>query len=517
MSNENSKGGITSLVLDNEEYDEEKATEIPKSISKKRKTVATTATKEATQNPNETTSDSKKATKEENNETPSSKDNEHEARLQSRIARLTAELERVRKGELRRASSAASVASMSLHQPLLPNIQDNTQRIPNNSTDTPNNSTDNNSSSSTRHMEPLETYDPDPLEVYDESSLPLQEHSNQHPAHLRMWLLATYRLLTCHGFSWNSSSTWSIRKVLALCAAFLLTILSTEELVHEANHHLHHSHHHNASPPPTPPPKYPPPGPQPEPLPPAMTRADHVASCAARLSSSNTFFSDVTSSRLLAVEWFVIGPGRSISDIPQTSQQCEDPKSLFAHLYSLMVLQHSLNITLPSWTTTTPDLTFTSMSDICSHYHCLTCNKDKTSVTSINLANMLPPYELTGTIPPEIGLLSTLERIELNSNDQLHGSIPSEMGKLSNLQYLHLHYTSLSGSIPSDLGKLTSLKELFVEHDKLHGTMPQSICQLRTTTTKKEKKGVLELIQADCGGDEPKLECATDCCTQCHK
>jgi len=129
---------------------------------------------------------------------------------------------------------------------------------------------------------------------------------------------------------------------------------------------------------------------------------------------------------------------------------------------------------------------------------------------------MLPPYELTGTIPPEIGLLSTLERIELNSNDQLHGSIPSEMGKLSNLQYLHLHYTSLSGSIPSDLGKLTSLKELFVEHDKLHGTMPQSICQLRTTTTK-EKKGVLELIQADCGGDEPKLECATDCCTQCHK
>ena len=46
---------------------------------------------------------------------------------------------------------------------------------------------------------------------------------------------------------------------------------------------------------------------------------------------------------------------------------------------------------------------------------------------------------LSGPIPPELGGLSNLERLNLYSND-LSGAIPPELGGLSNLEGLHLSY-----------------------------------------------------------------------------
>ncbi len=54
-------------------------------------------------------------------------------------------------------------------------------------------------------------------------------------------------------------------------------------------------------------------------------------------------------------------------------------------------------------------------------------------VQVLNLAN----NNLTGSIPPELGNLSSLNVLHLDNN-LLNGSLPSELGNLNNLQWLYL-------------------------------------------------------------------------------
>ena len=58
---------------------------------------------------------------------------------------------------------------------------------------------------------------------------------------------------------------------------------------------------------------------------------------------------------------------------------------------------------------------------------------------------------LSGSIPPALGDLSSLQELFLNTNE-LSGPIPSELGNLSNLTDLGLYGNELSGPIPSELG-----------------------------------------------------------------
>jgi len=58
--------------------------------------------------------------------------------------------------------------------------------------------------------------------------------------------------------------------------------------------------------------------------------------------------------------------------------------------------------------------------------------------------------DLTGSIPPELGNLDSLEDLSLSSND-LTGSIPDELGNLDSLTYLTLSSNNLTGSIPPEL------------------------------------------------------------------
>ena len=95
-------------------------------------------------------------------------------------------------------------------------------------------------------------------------------------------------------------------------------------------------------------------------------------------------------------------------------------------------------------------------------------------VTSLNL----PGNGLSGTIPPVLGQLASLERLELGNN-QLSGAIPTDLGNLANLQWLSLGANRLSGSIPSQLGNLANLRRLFLDiNPDLTGKIPQSLMQL---------------------------------------
>ena len=84
---------------------------------------------------------------------------------------------------------------------------------------------------------------------------------------------------------------------------------------------------------------------------------------------------------------------------------------------------------------------------------------------------------LFGPIPPKLGDLANLQLLDLSDSD-LTGPIPPELAGLANLRFLDLSRNDLSGSIPSDLGDLASLWGLFLAHNNLSGPTPPELGRL---------------------------------------
>ncbi|ESR49814.1 MDIS1-interacting receptor like kinase 2 [Citrus sinensis] len=91
-------------------------------------------------------------------------------------------------------------------------------------------------------------------------------------------------------------------------------------------------------------------------------------------------------------------------------------------------------------------------------------------------------YLLSGSIPSEITVLSTIRTLELTSNN-LTGIIPSEMGRLRNLVHLDLSNNHLTGHIPPTLGRLSKLKILNLSSNSLVGNVPSTLGHLTQLTT----------------------------------
>ena len=99
------------------------------------------------------------------------------------------------------------------------------------------------------------------------------------------------------------------------------------------------------------------------------------------------------------------------------------------------------------------------------------CNSNHVSILSLS------ENHLTGSIPSELGNLSTLGGLYLSHN-QLSGSIPPELGNLSNLEGLELNDNQLSGSIPPELGNLSNLYHLDLYNNPMSGALPISLMNL---------------------------------------
>ncbi|CAL5060232.1 unnamed protein product [Urochloa decumbens] len=85
----------------------------------------------------------------------------------------------------------------------------------------------------------------------------------------------------------------------------------------------------------------------------------------------------------------------------------------------------------------------------------------------LNLGN----NDLTGMIPPEIGLLKELLSLNVSSN-KLYGDIPQYICKLTNLLVLDLSRNHLTGTIPSALNDLHFLSKFDVSFNDLEGPVP---------------------------------------------
>ena len=76
---------------------------------------------------------------------------------------------------------------------------------------------------------------------------------------------------------------------------------------------------------------------------------------------------------------------------------------------------------------------------------------------------------LTGSIPSEIKMLSSLVYLDLAENSYLHGSIPDELYELTNLKYLYLNDNALTGTVSEQIGALKLLEDLYLGQNHHRG------------------------------------------------
>jgi len=101
-----------------------------------------------------------------------------------------------------------------------------------------------------------------------------------------------------------------------------------------------------------------------------------------------------------------------------------------------------------------------------------TCNENG-QVHSIHLENV----GLTGTLAPELALLSdSLQSLYLTKN-KIHGTIPLAYGKMTSLKRLQLSRNSLEGTLngPDLLGPLVKLEIIGLGGNKLSGPLPEQL------------------------------------------
>ena len=89
---------------------------------------------------------------------------------------------------------------------------------------------------------------------------------------------------------------------------------------------------------------------------------------------------------------------------------------------------------------------------------------------------------LTGSIPPELGQLASLEDLTLGIN-QLTGPIPAELfARTTRLKSLFLGYNRLTGPLPAEIGNLSQLTFLALHRTGLTGPLPPALGNLQRLT-----------------------------------
>ena len=84
---------------------------------------------------------------------------------------------------------------------------------------------------------------------------------------------------------------------------------------------------------------------------------------------------------------------------------------------------------------------------------------------------------LRGVIPPELGTLTNLKRLQLGKNG-LSGAVPPELGNLISLEELYINNNLLTGPVPAELGNLHKLRILDLSHNEVTGLIPPELGNL---------------------------------------
>ncbi|CAB9506895.1 LRR receptor-like serine threonine-protein kinase [Seminavis robusta] len=97
-------------------------------------------------------------------------------------------------------------------------------------------------------------------------------------------------------------------------------------------------------------------------------------------------------------------------------------------------------------------------------------------------AIVLVENQLTGPVPTELGLLTNLGGLALDTNF-FTGTIPTELGRLTGLEALLLSELILSGTIPNELAALTDMILLYLDNSGFNGTIPRWLDNMTSIDT----------------------------------
>nr|XP_016438227.1 PREDICTED: putative kinase-like protein TMKL1 [Nicotiana tabacum] len=142
----------------------------------------------------------------------------------------------------------------------------------------------------------------------------------------------------------------------------------------------------------------------------------------------------------------------------------------------------SENLLLSSWNTSVPLCQWRGLKWVFTNGTSLLCTElsspQWTSLLlyrnpSLHLVSLqLPSANLSGTLPRELGELSTLQSLYLGVNS-LHGNIPLELGYSSSLSDIELSSNTLSGTVPASIWNLCDrLVSLKIHGNSLSGSLP---------------------------------------------
>ncbi|HSP14615.1 MAG TPA: hypothetical protein VLV78_07680 [Thermoanaerobaculia bacterium] len=98
------------------------------------------------------------------------------------------------------------------------------------------------------------------------------------------------------------------------------------------------------------------------------------------------------------------------------------------------------------------------------------CDSARTNVVALRLQS----NRLRGSLPPQIGNLTSLTEITVRYND-LDGDIPVEIGRLTQLAILDATSNALTGPLPAELGNLKSLWYVDLSFNDMGGSLPESL------------------------------------------
>ncbi|XP_022134216.1 probable leucine-rich repeat receptor-like serine/threonine-protein kinase At3g14840, partial [Momordica charantia] len=94
----------------------------------------------------------------------------------------------------------------------------------------------------------------------------------------------------------------------------------------------------------------------------------------------------------------------------------------------------------------------------------------------VGRCRILKSQSLPGTLPSQLFKLPYLKELDLTRN-YLSGEIPREWGSTKLLK-ISLFGNRLTGSIPEEIGNITTLRELVLENNHLSGRLPSALGNL---------------------------------------
>lgn len=99
----------------------------------------------------------------------------------------------------------------------------------------------------------------------------------------------------------------------------------------------------------------------------------------------------------------------------------------------------------------------------------------------------LPSSNLSGTLPSDLGSLSSLQRLDL-SNNSINGSFPVSLLNATELRFLDLSSNYISGELPASFGAFSRLSVLNLSDNAFVGKLPETLGWNRNLTEISLKK-----------------------------